>query len=99
MTVASNFWLDTIYDSNLNQSLSLPFDGYPLQNELRTGHGISVSFDFGEDLSYHFLTYASSKHVAPIYVALASYYTLLFKLTNRDNDLCIGMNIHNRGKE
>ena len=36
-------------------------------------------------ITYHF------KHLA-----LATYYAFLFKLTNGERDLCIGMNINNR---
>ena len=70
-----------------------------LSDEHRTGRGTSVSFDFGQDLSHHFLTYASSNNITPEYLALACYYAFLFKLTNGERDLCIGMNTHGRYKE
>ena len=99
MTGASMFWLDTLYDCDLDRSLPLPFDRYRLTDETRTGRGISVSFDFGEHISHNFLTYGSKIDVAPIYVALASYYALLFKLTNGERDLCVGMNSDGRYKK
>ena len=43
--------------------LPLPYDRYRLSDEHRTGRGISVSFDFGQDLSHHFLAYASSNNI------------------------------------
>jgi non-ribosomal peptide synthetase component F len=68
-------------------------------DEHRTGRGTSVSFDFGQDLSHHFLSYASSNNITLEYLALTCYYTFLFKLTNGERDLCIGMNTHGRYKE
>ncbi|CAF4201259.1 unnamed protein product, partial [Rotaria sordida] len=99
MTAASIFWHETLYDCNLDQSLQLPFDRYRLADEHRTGRGISVSFNFGEDLSRAFLTYSSSNGITPEQLLLASYFAFLFKLTNGESDLCIGMNTDGRYKE
>ncbi|CAF1648561.1 unnamed protein product, partial [Adineta ricciae] len=99
MTDASMFWLDTLHGYNLDQSLSLPFDRCLLPNEHRTYRGIYVSFDFNKDLSNHFINYSSSNGIMPINVALTIYYIFLFKLTNRERDLCIGMNTDIRWKE
>ncbi|CAF4454914.1 unnamed protein product, partial [Adineta steineri] len=57
MTGASMFWLDVLHNFKLDQSLSLPYDRYRLSNEHRTGRGTSISFDFSQDLSHHFLTH------------------------------------------
>ena len=99
MASASMFWLDTLHDCNLDQSLPLPYDRYRLLDEHRTGRGTSVSFSFGRDLSHHILKHASSNNISLEYLALASYYAFLFKLTNEEKDLCIGMNINNRYHE
>ena len=96
MTGAEMFWLDTLYDCKLDQSLPLPYDRYRLANEHRTGRGTTISFDFGQDLSYYFLTYALSKNIELQQLVLAIYYVFLFKLTNGERDLCIGMNTHGR---
>ena len=99
MTGASMFWLDTLYDCDLDRSLPLPFDRYRLADENRTGRRTSVSFDLGEHISQRLLTYSLSNNIAPIHVASACYFVLLFKLTNGERDLCIGMNTHGRYKE
>ncbi|CAF4184455.1 unnamed protein product, partial [Adineta steineri] len=99
MTGASMFWLDALHNCKLDQPLSLPFDRYRLSNEHRTGRGTSVSFDFGQDLSHHFLTHASSYNISLEYLALATYYVFLFKLTNGEKDLCIGINTHGRYRD
>ncbi|CAF0798704.1 unnamed protein product [Adineta steineri] len=99
MTGASMFWLDALHDYKLDKSLSLPFDRYRLSNEHRTGRGTSISFDFGQDLSHHFLTYASSNNISLEQLALATYYVFLFKLTNGEKDLCIGINTLGRYRD
>ncbi|CAF4382559.1 unnamed protein product, partial [Adineta steineri] len=99
MTGATMFWLDVLHDCKLDQPLSLPFDRYRLSNEHRTGRGTSISFDFGQDLSHDFLIYASSNNISLEYLALATYYVFLFKLTNGENDLCIGINTHGRYRD
>ncbi|CAF4218434.1 unnamed protein product, partial [Rotaria sordida] len=99
MTAASMFWLDTLHCCNLDQSLPLPFDRYRLSDEHRTDRGISFSFDFGEDLSHDFLSYSSSHDITVEQLTLASYFAFLFKLTNGESDLCIGMNTNGRYKE
>jgi non-ribosomal peptide synthetase component F len=99
MTGASMFWLDALHDCNLNQSLPLPYDRYRLSDEHRTGRGTSISFDFGQDLSHHFLNYTSTNNIKPEHLALATYYAFLFKLTGGEKDLCIGMNIDNRYRD
>ncbi len=99
MTGASMFWLDTLHDCNLDRSLPLPYDRHRLVDEHRTGRGTSVSFNFGQDLSSRFLIYASSNNIQAQHLALACYYAFLFKLTNGERDLCIGMNVDNRYRD
>jgi non-ribosomal peptide synthetase component F len=99
MTAANMFWLDTLHDCNLDRSLPLPYDRYRLSNEHRTGRVTSISFDFGQDLSSRFLACASSNNIQPQHLALACYYVVLFKLTNGERDLCIGMNVDNRYRD
>ncbi|CAF4109700.1 unnamed protein product, partial [Adineta steineri] len=95
MTGASMFWLDALHDCKLDQPLSLPFDRYRLSNEHRTGRGTSISFDFGQDLSNHFLTHASSNNISLEHLTFAIYFIFLFKLTNGQTDLCLAINIDN----
>ena len=99
MTSASMFWLDTLYDCNLDQSLPLPFDRSRRNNETRTGRGTSVSFNFGEDLSHHFLHYSSSMNISLEYLVFATYYAFLFKLTNGEKDLCVTINTDSRFRD
>ncbi|CAF4006926.1 unnamed protein product, partial [Adineta steineri] len=99
MSGASMFWLDALHNCKLDQALSLPFDRYRLSNEHRTGRGTSISFDFGQDLSHDVLTHASSNNISLEHLALTTYYVFLFKLTNGEKDLCIGINTHGRYRD
>ncbi|CAF1180004.1 unnamed protein product [Adineta steineri] len=99
MTGATMFWLDTLYDCKLDQSLSLPYDRHRLMREHRTNRTTYISFDFGQDLSHHFLTYASSNNIRHDHLALAIYFIFLFKLSNSEKDLCVAMNIDNRYRD
>ena len=60
--------------------LPLPYDRYRLSDEHRTTHGTTVSFDFGEDLSHHILTYSSSNNISLEHLALTSYYAFLIQV-------------------
>ncbi|CAF4395397.1 unnamed protein product, partial [Adineta steineri] len=99
MSGASMFWLDVLHDCKLDQPLPLPFDRYRLSNEHRTGRGTSILFDLGEDLSHEFVTHASSNNISLEHLALATYYVFLFKLTNGEKDLCIGINTLGRYRD
>ncbi|CAF1563671.1 unnamed protein product, partial [Adineta steineri] len=99
MTGAKMFWLDILHDGKLDQSLPLPYDRYRLSNEHRTHRGTSISFDFGQDLSHYLITYASLNNISLEHLTLATYFIFLFKLTNGEKDLCIGMTIDNRYRD
>lgn len=99
MTIASMFWLDNLHDYNINRSISLPFDRYRRSDETRTGRGTSVSCHFGMDLSRDFLSYSLANSTTGQCLALACYYAFLFKLTNGENDLCVGMKTDRRYNE
>ncbi|UJR22117.1 hypothetical protein I4U23_025181 [Adineta vaga] len=98
MAGASMFWLDALHDCQLDRLLPLPYDRHRLSNEHRTGRGTSVTFEFGQDLSHHFLTFATSLNISLEDLVLATYYTFLFRLTTGEKDFCIGMNTHGRYK-
>ncbi|CAF3939141.1 unnamed protein product [Adineta steineri] len=99
MSGAKMFWLDNLHDCKLDQSLPLPYDRYRLASDHRTHCGTSISFDFGQDLSQYLITYASSNNISLEYLTLAIYFIFLFKLTNGEKDLCIGMTIDNRYRD
>ena len=99
MTAATMYWLENLHDYNLERSLPLPFDRYRLAGEHRTDRGTSVTFDFGQELSQAFLIYSSLHKIKLDHLALACYYVFLFKLSNGEKDLCIGMKTHNRYKD
>ncbi|CAM4988652.1 unnamed protein product, partial [Rotaria socialis] len=50
-------------------------------------------------LSHDFLIHAASNNISLEHLALATYFVFLFKLTNGENDLCIGINTHGRYRD
>ncbi|CAF1362467.1 unnamed protein product [Adineta steineri] len=99
MTDASMFWRDVLHGYKLDRSLPLPFDRYRLVDEDRTGRGISVSVDFGEDLSHYFLHYASSMNIKLEHLVFAIDYAFMFKLTNGETDLCVAVNTDSQHRD
>ncbi|CAF1537139.1 unnamed protein product, partial [Adineta steineri] len=99
MTGASMFWLDALHDCKLDQPLPLPYDRYRLPSEHRTDRVTSISFDFGPNLSQYFLIYVSSNNISSEHLILAIYFLFLLKLTNGEDDLCIGMTVDNRYRD
>ncbi|CAF4147892.1 unnamed protein product, partial [Adineta steineri] len=99
MTGATMYWLDALHDCKLDQPLPLPYDRHRLMNEHRPNRTTSISFEFGQDLFHHFLTYASSNTIKHEHLTLATYFIFLFKLSNDEKDLCISMNIDNRYRD
>ncbi|CAF1384082.1 unnamed protein product [Adineta steineri] len=73
MTAANTFWLDALRDCEIDRPLQLSFDRHRIFDEHRTGRGSSISFQFDNDLSKAFLTYASTYNIKLEYLALASY--------------------------
>ncbi|CAF4271067.1 unnamed protein product, partial [Adineta steineri] len=99
MTGASMFWLDALHDCKLDQPLSLPYDRYRLSNEHRTCHATSLSFDLDPNLLQYFLIYSSFNGISFQHLTFAIYSLFLFKLTNGEKDLCIGMTVDNRYRD
>ncbi|CAF3805455.1 unnamed protein product [Adineta steineri] len=99
MSGAKMFWLDILHECKLDQSLSLPYDRYRLASDHGIHCGTSISFDFGQDFSHYLITYASSNNISLEHLTLAIYFIFLFKLTNGEKDLCIGMTIDNRYRD
>ncbi|CAF4047448.1 unnamed protein product, partial [Adineta steineri] len=99
MIGASMFWNDALHDYKLNQSLSLPYDRYRPTNEYRSGCGTSISFDLDRDLCDTFLHYTSSQNISLEHLTLSMCFIFLFKLTNGETDLCIGMNVDGRYRD
>jgi non-ribosomal peptide synthetase component F len=98
MVAASAFWRDVLHDCELDRPLPLPFDRLRVSDESRSGRGASVTFQFGQNLSQAFITYASTHDIKLEHLALAAYYIFLFKLTNGEKDICLVMNTHGRYK-
>ncbi|CAF1565606.1 unnamed protein product, partial [Adineta steineri] len=74
---------------NFEYRLSLPIDRQRSSTDQRSGLGSLVEISFDNEVATSFLNYASSHHVTPFQLGLATFYTFLFKLTHHQKDLCI----------
>ena len=99
MIMAKTFWNEVLDDYSMDRSISLPYDRHRISNEQRTGRGISFAFDLGKDLSSAFLQYAITNRITAEELSLVCYLIFLFKLSNGERDLCVGMNTNGRYKQ
>jgi hypothetical protein len=90
MTTSSHFWQTQLHQYDFEHELQLPFDRHRSSTTPRSGKSIVVDFTFSQQLSQSFLTSASSHNITPFQLGLAAFYILLFKLTNGQQDLCVG---------
>jgi hypothetical protein len=89
MTLSREFWYSQLEGYNLERRLSLPVDQHRLSSDQRSGYASVSQISFDSETSQSFLDYASSHHVTPFQLGLATFYAFLFKLTHGQNDLCI----------
>ncbi|CAF1513875.1 unnamed protein product, partial [Adineta steineri] len=96
MTPSREFWRSQLNGFNQECRLLLPVDRHCLQSDQRSGYASIAHISFNNEVSMSFLDYASSHQVTPFQLGLAVFYTFLFKLTYRQNDLCISCHNANR---
>ena len=90
MTSSHDFWNAQLDGCDLERGLLLPFDRHRPSNSERSGRAAVAEFKFTDQLSRSFLDYASSHNTTPFQLGLAVFYAFLFKITNGQQDLCIG---------
>ncbi|CAF4123511.1 unnamed protein product, partial [Adineta steineri] len=96
MTPSREFWRSQLNGYNQECRLSLPADRHCLYSDQRSGYASTAYISFDNDILTSFLDYASSHQVTPFQLGLATFYAFLFKLTYRQNDLCISCHNANR---
>ena len=84
-----HFWHSQLQGYNLQRSLTLPFDRHRSSTDQRSGLASFAQISFNRDTSTAFFNYASSYHMTPFQLGLATLYAFLFKLTHGQDDLCI----------
>jgi hypothetical protein len=95
MIISREFWQLQLDGYNLERRLSLPVDRHRSSTDKRSGLASFAQISFDDDLTIKFLDYASSHQLTPFQLALATFYTFLFKLTHGESDLCIAsINAH-----
>ncbi|CAF4071043.1 unnamed protein product, partial [Adineta steineri] len=96
MASSCEFWRSQLNGYNQECRLSLPVDQHCLYSDHRSGYPTTAHISFDNEISTSFLNYASSHQVTPFQLLLATFYAFLFKLTYRQNDLCISCLSANR---
>ncbi|CAF1029834.1 unnamed protein product [Adineta steineri] len=89
MTLSREFWRSQLNGYDQECRLSLPVDRHCLYSDQRSGHASIAHISFDNDISTSCINYASLHQVTPFQLCLATFYAFLFKLTCRQNDLCI----------
>ncbi|CAF3739353.1 unnamed protein product [Adineta steineri] len=89
MTLSREFWRSQLNGYNQECRLSLPVDRHCLYSDQRSGYASIAHISFDNEISISFLDYAASHEITPFQLCLAIFYAFLFKLTYRQNDLCI----------
>ncbi|CAF4141891.1 unnamed protein product, partial [Adineta steineri] len=89
MTPSREFWYSQLNGYKQECRLSLPVDRHCLYSDQRSGYASIAHISFDNEIAISFLDYASSHQVTLFQLGLATFYTFLFKLTYRQNDLCI----------
>ncbi|CAF4054833.1 unnamed protein product [Adineta steineri] len=89
MTPSREFWSSQLNGYNQECRLLLPVDRHCLYNDQRSGYASIAHISFDTEISTSFINYASSHQVTPFQLGLATLYAFLFKLTCKQNDLCI----------
>ena len=89
ITSSREFWSSELEGYDLERSLSLPVDRFRSSTDDRSGLASVAEISFDDTISTAFLNYASSHHITPFQLGLATFYAFLFKLTHGESDLCI----------
>ena len=90
MTLSRDFWSSQLQGYDLERGLLLPFDRHRLPHHQRSGKACMAELILDEQLTQSFLTHAASSNVTPFQLGLALFYAFLFKVTNGQEDLCVG---------
>ncbi|CAF0892065.1 unnamed protein product [Adineta steineri] len=88
-TPLREFWRSQLNGYNQECRLLLPVDRHFLYSDQRSGYASIAHISFDNEVSTSFLDCASSHQVTPFQLCLVTFYAFLFKLTYRQNDLCI----------
>ncbi|CAF2829462.1 unnamed protein product [Rotaria sp. Silwood2] len=89
MTASREFWRSEINGYNFEHHLQLPIDRHRSNVDDRSNAASSARFSLDDDLSASFLEYAAMMNITPFQLGLATFYAFLFRLCNRNKDLCV----------
>ncbi|CAF4178764.1 unnamed protein product, partial [Rotaria sp. Silwood2] len=89
MTASREFWRSEINGYNFEHHLQLSIDRHRSNVDDRSNAASSARFSLDDDLSASFLEYAAMMNITPFQLGLATFYAFLFRLCNRNKDLCV----------
>jgi hypothetical protein len=90
MSSARHFWHTQLDNYDFQRTLSLPTDRHRSSADQRSGDSASITWiSFDDNISQAFFDYASTHHLTPFQLGLATFYAFLFKLSSNRNDMCI----------
>ncbi|CAF3771336.1 unnamed protein product [Rotaria magnacalcarata] len=98
MKPASIFWHEIMFDYDWNRHLNFPIDHKYKSYEKQTGFAYSATVKLHDDLATRLSDYASAMKMSLLPLLLTCYYLFLFKFTNGETDLCIGVHASNRDR-
>jgi non-ribosomal peptide synthetase component F len=87
MDEARAFWKHHLNDFG-NKMLQLPYDRAPLDNNSRSGRGLTINFDLSQDVVNQMRSHMATHDTTLFQLGLATFYAFLFKLI-QDKDLCV----------
>ena len=90
LTPSREFWSSQLQGYDLEHRLALPVDHHRLPHQQRSGRACVAELIFDEQLTKSFLTYAASSNITTFQLGLALFYAFLFKVTDGQEDLCVG---------
>ncbi|CAM4920606.1 unnamed protein product [Rotaria socialis] len=98
MKQASTFWHEIMFDYDWDRHLNFPIDHKYKSLEQPTGFAYSTTVKLHDDLATTLSDYASAMKMSLLPLLLACYYLFLFKFTNGETDLCIGVHVSSRDR-
>jgi hypothetical protein len=98
MTPSHEFWKKQLERYNAERRLSLPTDRQRSPTDRQSGLASTAHISLDDSISQSFVDYAAAHSLTLFQLGLATFYVFLFRLTDRQTDLCVSCLSANRYK-